>query len=96
MTVSLPFNRQLTRSLVLSCWLYRRVVLPFPRATAEVARDGDINRETESTLVPLGRRRRALGVLLRIAAKARECAPAFAVFALIFACWYVRLAAFMG
>lgn len=93
MTVSLPFNRQLTRSLVLSCWLYRRVVLPFPRATAEVARDGDI-RETDSTL--LGRRRRALGVLLRIAAKARECAPAFAVFALIFACWYVRLAAFMG
>lgn len=78
---------------MLSCWLYRRVVLPFPRATAEVARDGDI-RETESTL--LGRRRRALGVLLRIAAKARECAPAFAVFALIFACWYVRLAAFMG
>lgn len=95
MTVSLPLNRQLTRSLVLSCWLYRRVVLPFPRATAEVAREGD-TRAVESALVPLGRRRRALGVLLRIAAKVRECAPAFATFALIFACWYVRLAAFAG
>ena len=54
MTVSLPLNRQLTRFLVLSCWLYRRVVLPFPRATAEVARGGD-TRVVESALVPLGR-----------------------------------------